>query len=336
VLTCALCLWSTKRSNFYARGDLCYRIAPPFHIILEGDYYMKQIYIAPTYKCNNRCIMCGVFNTKKDSEWKYSLEELKTEIDSREIATGDVVIVSGGEPTIYPYFFDMLKYLELKDARVTIFSNGRAFKSNDNVSKLKECKYENMLIPLFGSNAQTHDRLTGAKGSFDDTIKGLHNLELNGLTHSIKTVVMKDNYANLPDWACFVSENFKHPHMVSIHGLHLQGEAHNVSEELYVRHDEIANYVEKALDSLLSNEYKVGISAFPLCTIDPYYWKYNIVSDIKNYKAISKDSKEISETNRNNYELMPTQCESCRVKELCQWPWRMYKKMFTLDYIKPI
>lgn len=303
---------------------------------MEGDYYMKKFYIAPTYKCNNRCMMCGVFNTKKDSEWEYGLEELKMEIDGKEIANGDVVIVSGGEPTIYPYFYDILKYLELKGAHVTIFSNGRSFKSNENVLKLKECKYENMLIPLFGSDAQTHDRLTGVKGSFDDTIKGLHNLELNGLTHSIKTVVMKDNYANLPYWANFICENFKHPHMVSIHGLHLQGEAPKVAEELYVRHDKIAYYVEKALDILLSNDYNVFFSAIPLCNIDPYYWKYNIVSDIKDYKAISIDSKEISESNRNNYELMPKQCESCRVKELCEWPWRMYKKMFTLDYIKTI
>ncbi|WDC83334.1 hypothetical protein PL321_11210 [Caloramator sp. mosi_1] len=38
------------------------------------------------------------------------------EIDGKEIANGDVVIVSGGEPTIYPYFYDILKYLELKGA----------------------------------------------------------------------------------------------------------------------------------------------------------------------------------------------------------------------------
>lgn len=297
---------------------------------------MKQFYIAPTYKCNNRCIMCGVFNTKKDSEWGYSYEELKNEIDMKNISKGDVVVVSGGEPTIYPYFYDMLKYLEFKGARVAIFSNGRDFKNNDNVLKLKECKYENMLIPLFGSDAETHDKFTGVKGSFNDTIKGLHNLEENGLPYSIKTVVMKGNYTNLPDWASFIAENFKNPTMVSIHGLHLQGEAPRVAEDLYVRHDETTHYVENALDILLSKGYNVGFSAIPLCNIDPYYWKYNIISDIKDYKAISIDSKEISVSNRNNFELKPSQCDDCRVKEICEWPWRMYEKMFTLDYLKTV
>lgn len=297
---------------------------------------MKQFYIAPTYRCNNRCPMCGVFNSKKDSDWKYTLEELRQEIDKKNIEEGDVVIVSGGEPTIYEYFFELLKYLNEKKARITIFSNGRAFKNMDFVKKLSECEYENILIPLFGSTPEIHEKLVGAKGSYADTFEGLKNLDSANMPYSIKTVVMKDNYQDLRAWAELITATFSNPQMISIHGLHLQGEAPKIAEQLYVRHDEATKYVEDALDVLIDKKLnaKIGISAFPLCTIDPIYWKYNIVSKIQEYTTISEDSKEIKETNIKNYAERLEQCENCQVKLICEWPWRMYKKEFGLEYIK--
>ena len=251
---------------------------------------MRQFYIAPTYRCNNRCPMCGVFNSKKDSDWKYTSEELKTEIDNKEIKEGDIVIVSGGEPTIYPYFFELIKYLNEKKARITIFSNGRAFKSKEFVNKMSECEYENLLIPLFGSNSEIHEKLVGAKGSFNDTFEGLKNLDRAGLTYSIKNVVMKDNYKDLVQWADIIIEK-------------------NISVE-------------------------IGLSAFPLCTIDPMYWKYNIVSKIEEYTTISEDSDEIKRTNQKNYAERYKGCKNCRVADKCEWPWRMYEKKFELNYIQ--
>ncbi len=279
--------------------------------------------------------MCGVFNSKKDSDWKYTLDELKDEIDTKKIEEGDIVIISGGEPTIYQHFYDMLGYLNEKKARITIFSNGRAFKNKGFVEKLATFEYENLLIPLFGSNAVVHEKLTCAEGSFEDTIEGLRNLDRYKLPYSIKTVVMKDNYKDLKQWAEFVADNFSSPLMISIHGLHLQGEAPKIAEKLYVRHDLAAKYVEYALDILIGKNLncEIGISAFPLCTIDPSYWKYNIVSNIQKYSTISDDSNDIKETNRKNYAERPRQCQNCQVKSNCEWPWRMYQKKFGLEYI---
>lgn len=295
---------------------------------------MSQIYIAPTYKCNNRCLMCGVFNAKKDSNKEYGLEEIKNEINKQGVSKGDIAIVSGGEPTIYKYFFEVLNYLEEKGARVIIFSNGRMFKNSDFVEQLNKSKYENMLIPLFGSNSKIHDGFTGRKGSFEDTYQGLLNLDSNGLKYSIKTVAMKNNYEDLPKWAEFISSNFKKPKQVSIHGLHLQGEASKVADKLYVSHKIEAKYIEKALDILLEKGFDVAISAFPLCVIDPYYWKYNMVSDLAEYTAISDDSEKIKHTNNTNYKNKPAICKECSIQSRCEWPWKMYEKIFSLEYLK--
>ena len=297
---------------------------------------MNQMYIAPTYKCNNKCLMCGVFNSKKESDWEYSKEEILEQINKENLGKEDIVIVSGGEPTLYKYFFEMINYINKKGARVTIFSNGRAFKNNNFVEKFCNIQYENILIPLFGSKKEIHDTFTDSQGSFDDTFQGLKNLDQKELDYTIKTVVMKSNYQDLSEWAYFIVKNFKKPKMVSIHGLHLQGEAPKMSEQLYVPHDVAAPYVQKAMDILIENGINVAISAFPICVIDPYYWKYNIVSDIASYKPISEDAKEIMETNQINYRTKPKECRECHFKKRCEWPWKMYEKLYSLDYLKAL
>lgn len=297
---------------------------------------MNQIYIAPTYRCNNRCLMCGVFNTKKDSYKEYSLEEVIHKMDEHNIVKGDIVVISGGEPTIYRYFFDILEYLEAKKARIIIFSNGRLFKDNNFVNRMKDYNYENMLIPLFGSTSEIHDGFTSVQGSFKDTYQGLCNLDNKGLRYSIKTVVMKGNYKDLPVWAKFISETFHNIFRISIHGLHLQGEAGKIAKQLYVSHKEGAPYIEQALEILERKEIDIAISAFPLCVLDPVYWKYNITSNLAEYTALSDDSEKIRETNIKNYRDRPLVCDKCRIQAKCEWPWRMYEKLFSLDYLHQI
>lgn len=297
---------------------------------------MHQVYIVPTYKCNNNCPMCGVYNSKKTIASEYSLEEIKEKIDQQEIEKDDVVILSGGEPTIYRYFFEVLHYLQEKEAKITIFSNGRMMRHKTFVDELKKCTYDNLMIPLFGSKANIHDKLTGAKNSFAETSEGLLNLEENGMKYSIKTVIMKENYKDLPLWAEYVTSKFKNANQISIHGLHLQGEATKETEKLYVSHQLAAEYVEQSIDILVDIGVNVAISAIPLCVLDPYYWKYNIVSGLADYDTISHDSKEIKETNRENYCLKPQNCKKCRISAICEWPWRMYQKKYSLDYLNSI
>ena len=278
--------------------------------------------------------MCGVFDTKKDSGWQYTRDELFKKIEKQNFEHINYVIVSGGEPTLYDYFFDLIKMLNEKQVKVVIFTNGRKFKDIDFTEKLKNCFYSDILIPLFGSNANIHDYFTQVRGSFDDTVQGLLNLDQAGMAYSIKNVVMNSNYKDLPDWAKFMTKNFKSSKEISIHGLHLQGEAPKAAEKIYVPHNTASPYIQQALDILENSIENISISAIPLCTVDPYYWKYNLAPNILDSIVISEDSKEINNTNLGNYLESPEECSNCSIRNLCVWPWKMYKKLYDLDYLK--
>ena len=77
-----------------------------------------------TTACNYRCTHCidwDILNTKH----KYKEEELKQSIRlMAERGLRSVILIGGGEPTLYPRFPDFVKFLKELDLQVSIVSNG--------------------------------------------------------------------------------------------------------------------------------------------------------------------------------------------------------------------
>lgn len=63
----------------------------------------------------------------------------------------------------------------------------------DVASKLKKMKVVQVEVSLYGGSAETHDRITGVRGSFNRTINGLKALKEEQLPIVVKCTVMKDN-----------------------------------------------------------------------------------------------------------------------------------------------
>lgn len=300
---------------------------------------VREFYITPTYTCNSRCPMCGVFNTKKDSRWKYTLEQMKARIESFKLTKDDYIIISGGEPTIYPGLIEIIAYINQYTHNVTIFSNGRALKDLDYVKKFEKLHIEKFLIPLFSHHENIHNFLTMGKEktrSFRDTIEGLDNLNKSKVPFRIKTVVFKQNYKHLPELAQFWIERYPNSIEYSIHGIHLQGEAPKAKDIIVVKHSEAMPYVEKAADIILENNLELELSAFPICLINPYYWPYYSVPNLVDTVLVSPDAKAISATSNNNYSQLPSKCRSCTANDKCVWAWQMYCQFYGEDELEPI
>ena len=133
-------------------------------------------------KCNNNCLMCTNPPEFKDEEssFSYSKQDLISRIESlKEKGLGmDNINLTGGEPTIHPDFLFLLRKIRriLPKNRIIIVSNGRMFSYPGFV---RDCLLINNLsleIALHGPNAGLHDRVTSAKGSFDQTVAGIDNI----------------------------------------------------------------------------------------------------------------------------------------------------------------
>jgi MoaA/NifB/PqqE/SkfB family radical SAM enzyme len=97
-----------------------------------------------------------------------------------------------------------VKYIQEKGLDIELMSNGRPFSDRNLVSKVIQEEINNFLIYIYGHNKEIHDSITGKKGSFDKTIKGIHNLLEAGADVSFYFVLNGLNYKYLDEIMSFL------------------------------------------------------------------------------------------------------------------------------------
>jgi organic radical activating enzyme len=101
--------------------------------------------------CNNDCSFCGLRHKDGSQRW-FSLDKYKEYTDKLVEACGDSpfwIQITGGEPTLYPELLELMQYMKLKGALVSLITNGsrtlRWWK------ELKEAKVLNNLFVTYHS-----------------------------------------------------------------------------------------------------------------------------------------------------------------------------------------
>ena len=133
-------------------------------------------------QCNNNCLMCANSTDFKESIKSFSIEQFKKQIEQKGLARNkkkvEAIYLTGGEPTIRPDFFSSIYFLKrmFPTAKFNILSNGRNFFYVDFTRKCVNFGFNDFIIPIHGYNDNTHDSITGVKGSFKQTIDGIKNI----------------------------------------------------------------------------------------------------------------------------------------------------------------
>jgi radical SAM domain protein len=262
----------------------------------------------------------------------------------------EMVLVSGGEPTLYKDLPEIFNYIHESGLKIGILSNSLRFADEifcrsfiDSVG----CDFE--LTTAFHSHlAEEHDRITGIKGSFEKSLKGVYNLINAGVNVTIKHVINGISYKKLPEFVEWIYYAF--PDSVSwvVCNMDLCGEALNNNALTAVSFDESKAYLEDALEIVMNfhrNERHRNVSVFntPLCCIDPYYWSFLRKYESEEYmSALLLPSVDINVVPRIKYDLKGDgganfiPCQECHVKAICPGTWRQTAEYFGDSMFKPI
>ena len=297
---------------------------------------MRKIFLVTDYACNNVCISCA---KKSDEKGYLSLDQIIKIMDKIRPSREDYIELSGGEPTLREDFFDICNYIKSNyDTNLIILSNGRKFKDLSFAKQAKEADVNRVMTTFYSPYAEIHDSITRKEGSFDDSVQGLKNLEEVGLPISIKTIVLNQNYKQLPEFVNFSYNTFQSA-WVSIHGLIMRGKAFDNKEEIVVRYNDMKPFVEDALDVAIKRNKNLGIFIIPSCVIDPFYWQYLSI----NWKQMTKAMVYISpeENVFGNLDVaQPEYCSSCLISEHCSWAWesawKEYVELFGTEELNKI
>lgn len=193
-------------------------------------------------KCNLRCTFCySESGTQLKDEM--SVQEIKEIIRGVAEIGGKTITLTGGEPTIYPHFFELAEYINELGMKTLCFTNGTCI-----TPKFAKQMYELKIHPcvsLESINPDIHDEMVGCEGAFQRTIIGIDNLIAAGYTDTIplttNSVITSKNYAYLHELWDYVKGRNIDPFFLRLIAAGRSRE-HN---ELYVATEEIEQLAVK-------------------------------------------------------------------------------------------
>jgi len=172
--------------NFFINATLM-GIARQRALSERGDFNVPNtILIDPTSACNLKCTGCwaGAY-TKHDQLEPELIDRVLSEAKELGIYW---IVVSGGEPFLYPYLFDITK--KHNDMAFMIYTNGTRI-DEKTADKLLECKNMVPCFSLEGGRERTNRRR--GEGVFDKVMAAMDRLHARGLPFGTSITLTAEN-----------------------------------------------------------------------------------------------------------------------------------------------
>jgi len=144
-----------------------------------------------TRRCVMRCVHCYITDFKGEGE--LSTEEAKGVIDQLADMNCLELTFTGGEVFCRQDFMELCRHARKRHFAIIIFTEATLVDQTvaDELKAIAPWKVE---VTLLGPDAELHDRLTGIKGSFERTVRGIKLMLERGIRVQGKTVLMKHNF----------------------------------------------------------------------------------------------------------------------------------------------
>jgi radical SAM protein with 4Fe4S-binding SPASM domain len=153
-----------------------------FGQLLDGaraENVLNSVLLELTYGCNLDCTFC--YNDLNLRGQRVSLNLYRELLDELAMMNVMSLILSGGEPLLYPNFFQLGAYAREKGFLINVKSNGLPLNQRNARRLRQEVDPFIVELSLHGATAPTHDRLTRVPGSFERLLRNIRILQDEGL-----------------------------------------------------------------------------------------------------------------------------------------------------------
>ncbi len=161
---------------------------------MDRHFHRRIVIWNITNDCNLSCEHCYSSSGKKEKDEMITPEHVLSTVKSLKKADVNAVILSGGEPLMSPYLFDIAKILKEAGFATHLSSNGTMINEN-NIAAIKSL-FNYVGISIDGSE-KTHDGFRKKEGAYKASIKSLRMLTDNGINAGLRTSLTSYNYRDL-------------------------------------------------------------------------------------------------------------------------------------------
>ncbi|MBL7130738.1 MAG: radical SAM protein [Candidatus Omnitrophica bacterium] len=150
-------------------------------------------YIQVIRTCNQECRFCSNPPTGKI----IPLKDAKKHIDSYIKKGYEAVLLTGGEPTLYPDLSDIIHYAQKRGIHCLIITNGQKIADMRYLGLLVDNGLDHIIVSIYSYQNKIQSFLTKNKISLYNIKKALRNAEKLKITVDIATVINKYNADHL-------------------------------------------------------------------------------------------------------------------------------------------
>jgi radical SAM protein len=157
-----------------------------------------------TRACAYACVHCRADAQHQPSPDELSSEEAFGLIDRLAEFGSPILVFTGGDPMMRRDLFDLISYATQKGLRCSLTPTATALPTQARLQKAREAGIRRIALSLDAPNAQVHDNFRQVEGSWERTLRILHNAQAVGLSAQVNTTVTRYNLDLLPEMVPFV------------------------------------------------------------------------------------------------------------------------------------
>ncbi len=169
----------------------------------QGHYGLVRV----GFGCNQKCAFCW-----QGRHWPAPPEALcETWVDELAAMDVELVIFSGGEPTLHKGLPELVERAVAHGMRVEIQSNAIQLRRKSLAERLAKAGVDCVFVSYHAGRADLSDTLTRAPGTWERTVAGISTALEAGLTVMLNCVVERRNLHHLPAHAEDIVARFVRP-----------------------------------------------------------------------------------------------------------------------------
>lgn len=176
--------------------------------MLEADFSQAPFTIAweVTRACAFACVHCRADAQHRAHPDELTNAEGKRLIDRLAEFGSPILVFTGGDPMMRRDLFDLISYATEKGLRCSLTPTATALPTVERLQLAKQAGIRRLALSLDAPTSEVHDGFRQAPGSWERTMRILHNAHQVGLSAQVNTTISKHNLHLLKDMVPFVRE----------------------------------------------------------------------------------------------------------------------------------
>lgn len=227
--------------------------------------------------CNQRCYFCYFLHRIEDSSHPehpfMTLDKAKAICKTMRDFYGNTSIdIQGGEPTIYPEIFELIRYCREIGLLPTLITNGILLERGGELEKYKEAGLRDFLVSLHGLD-EVHDEVVGFKGAYAKISTAIDGMGRLDIPFRFNCTMSKPVIGLLPDIARkAVETGALVVNYIAFNPFEDQ-EGDIRTHENVPKYSDIRPYLTEAMDILEEAGIEVNVRYIPLCMAEERHRK---------------------------------------------------------------